>query len=303
MKIIDNGYDDLLNTNYILYSVKYQDLKEIVRSWYGDINFREFDERDIRYNHDIPINTTKQSGLICNLFFAYLEGDKYYLLDGFNRLLTNYSSIDSNPTVYLKVLIDELKGHELMRVMTFLNMWKLSGINDNHYGRQISNFFDRGMKLLLYMKFGIEFYINEKQVDMEKEGYIRPQNDKRWSNYNDINIINCYFKHENESTAMFYFSYHNILKILSNVNIIDDLKDIIESNDYDYEPFPHYKTFLEGYCMFLASRRVMSDETPYKFEIYLNLLKDDKKFFKKLQGMSGNDSTRKNIYNFFINLK
>jgi hypothetical protein len=303
MKLIDTGYDELLNSNYELYSVKYQDLKEIARSWYGDINFREFDERDIKYNRDLPVNVTKQSGLICNLFFAYIEGDKYYLLDGFNRLLTNYCPMESNPTVYLKVLTDELKSHEIMRVMAFLNMWKLSGIDNYQYGRQVSNFFDRGMKLLLYIKFGIEFYVNEKQVDMEKEGYTRKQSDKRWHNYNDMNIIDYYFKNENECSGSFYFSYDSILKILSNIHIIDDLKDIIKSYNYEHQPFPHYKTFLEGYCMFLANRRARLDETPYKFETYVNLLKEDNKFFKKLQGMSGNDSTRKNIFTWFRNLK
>jgi hypothetical protein len=51
--------------------------------------------------------------------------------------------------------------------------------------------------------------------------------------------------------------------------------------------------------MYLASKRVHGDDGEYKFQTYIDKLKSDKKFFTKLQGMAGNDSTRKNIYNFF----
>lgn len=57
--------------------------------------------------------------------------------------------------------------------------------------------------------------------------------------------------------------------------------------------------FINGFIMFLARKRVSGDSSEYDFNDFLNKLYDDKKFYKKLITMSGNDSTRKNIFNFF----
>lgn len=51
--------------------------------------------------------------------------------------------------------------------------------------------------------------------------------------------------------------------------------------------------------MFLARKRVSGDSSEYDFKDFLEKLYADKKFYKKLITMSGNDSTRKNIFNFF----
>ena len=63
--------------------------------------------------------------------------------------------------------------------------------------------------------------------------------------------------------------------------------------------FPHYDTFFEGFIRFLSRRRLANDLTDHEFSHYLDLLKADAKFFKKLQGMSWTDSTRQNVYKFF----
>ena len=89
MKKIDSGYDKLLGTHYELFKVKYSDLKALAKSWYDkDINFREFDERFIwDENEEIDrLLEMKKSGLLSNYFYAYKEGDKYYLMDGLNNL-------------------------------------------------------------------------------------------------------------------------------------------------------------------------------------------------------------------------
>ena len=69
----------------------------------------------------------------------------------------------------------------------------------------------------------------------------------------------------------------------------------------DYHALSVYDTFLEGFVMFLSWRRVNGDTGEYKFKTYLDELKKDSKFFKKLQGMSWADSTRKNVYKWFMN--
>jgi len=301
MKLIDSGYDDLVNSNYNLYSIKFNDLKVMVKSWYPGINFREFDERDVEYGRDIPITEVKKSGLISNLFFAYKDGSKHYLLDGFNRILTDYSCIINNPVVYIKILVDDLMDHELMKIMFYLNVWKLYQSKSSYGGYGINDFFDRGMKLFLYTKYNIEFYTEQKRVYRDNPNYKRDY-DNRLYDVNDISVLQYYFRNETKYSGDFTFEYDDVSKIFSNTNIINDIKDIIKSNKYKERPFKNYGMFLQGYCMFLGWRRSKLDDNSYEFETYLNLLIGDKKFFKKLKNMSGTDSTRINIYHFFRNL-
>lgn len=300
MKEIDSGYDDVLNVNYILYSIKYNDLKELVKSWYPDTIFRAFDEQYTRDEQSLIEG--KKSGLVCNLFFAYKDGDTMYLLDGFNRLLTNYAQLDVNPVVYLKVITDELPNDKLMGVMFRLNNWKLFSNERGFRYHIVDIFLDRGMRLLLYKKFNIDFYFEEKKVDTEKIGYERDWYNRPYDR-DDLCVISYYFKNETEYCGDFYFGYTGIRVLVSNVCFIDDLKDIMNANRYKNEPFKNYKHFLENYCMYLAYHRTyLKNTSEMKFETYLQLLKDDSKFFKKLQGMCGNDSTRKKLYNWFRNL-
>jgi hypothetical protein len=302
MKLIDTGYDELLSSNYELYSVKYKDLQEMVKSWYPNINFREFDEKYIRDENSIL--ESKQSGLVCNLFFAYKEDDKFYLLDGFNRLLTNYCMVDINLNVYIKIIIDKLPDDKLMGVMFKLNNWKLYSSDTTGYRYHfLDSFLDRGFKLFLYVKFGIEFYYNEKEADKEKKDYKRDYYNRKYDK-DDINVIDFYFKNESDFSGDFYYTYYGIKLILTHVNFINDIKDIIQSNKYKEPPFKNFDMFLSSYIMYLSYRRTnLKDENEHKFDTYISLLKEDKKFFKKLQGMCGNESTRKNLYTWFRNLK
>ena len=86
-------------------------------------------------------------------------------------------------------------------------------------------------------------------------------------------------------------------------NVINDLKAIIDGNNYLKNPFGNYHLFLKGFAMYLAFLRFCGNNTPYRFDYFLEKLYADKAFFKKLQGMSGNDSTRKNIFHFYRGLK
>jgi hypothetical protein len=284
MNSIDSGYDDILGSNYELCKINFQELKTLVKSWYPNTDFKEFDNRFVREEYERGFVELKKAGLITNYFYAYKENDQYYLLDGFNRLLTDYGQLDFNPTVFVKVLTTKLPDNDLMRIMFHLNMWKLQG--DGHHNFKPNDFFDRGFRLLLNKKFGISFYSYSDY-------------DKRTRDRNDFNVLHYFFRNEQDFCEAFAFSFTGLRKLLENPNIIGDLKELLKANDYLEKPFKNYDMFVNGYAMFLSWRRVIGDNSEHKFETYLEKLKNDSKFFKKLQGMSGNESTRKNIYEFF----
>jgi hypothetical protein len=234
----------------------------------------------------------KRTGIISNYFFAYRENGKYYLMDGFNRLFTDYGNIDINCTVYLKVLIDKLEDNQLMSAMFNLNMWKLK---TNLWGFEINDFFDRGFRLFIFSKFGIFFYHYNDDFDVltGKRYYVR----ERYKD--DIDVLDYYFRNEWEMSDSSKHTFETLAKLFSQKNIVVDIREIVESNNYKEKPFNNYDMFLNGFIMYLSLRRALGDGGEYKFQTYLNKLYEDKKFFKKLQDMCGNDSTRKNIYNFY----
>ena len=285
MKLVDSEYDDLLKSNYELYSVRFSELKDTVKSWYKGQDLKDFDDRtkhEWTYRDDSEYFIAKVSGIASNHFYAYKEGDKYYLMDGFNRLLTDYAEdLPVDPIVYIKILTSELSDARLMNVMFRLNMWKIARSGDRDSEFKVHNFLDRGFRLFLKSKFGIKFQ-------------------KRFR-HDDMSVMAQYFKDESESCCYFSYRLPELFKLFFNERIIDDFKQILKFNEYedDNPPFNHYDTFFEGYIRFLSKKRVNDDESDYDFEDYLKLLKEDEKFFKKLQKMSWTDSTRKNVYKFF----
>jgi hypothetical protein len=233
----------------------------------------------------------KQSGLITNFFYAYKEDDKWFLLDGFNRLFTDYGVLEIDTPIYVKVVTDKLEDHQLMSLMFNLNMWKLNSSDYSYGGFKIYDFIDRGFSLFLKAKFDITFYNNKYNYH------------DRTRDNNDIFIIDEYFIHESESSSDFKYSYEYVAALFKNENIIADFKELLKSNDYLKQPFKNYRLFLEGYARFLSISRLKGyKDNNMSFEFCLNKLYEDKKFFTKLQGMSGNDSTRKNIYAFYRKL-
>lgn len=284
---IDSGFDEIIGSNYDLYKCDYSELKTVVKGWYDGIDLSKFDSRN---NRDIPEKIeSKKSGVLCNLFFGYVENDKSYLIDGFNRLFTDNIPLDLNQTVYLKMITSKLEPGQLMRTMTYLNMWKLYNSGFTFNGFSITDFLDRGLRLFLYSKFDIDLYTF---VDYKT----------RIKDTEDIRMIDKYFIREVDSCGTWKWDYEYVVKLLSNKNIINDLKEIIKSNNFSIEPFDNYKKYFEGYIMFLSFLRVNGDEREYNFEYFLNELYKDKKFFKKLQGMSWTDVTRQNIYRFYRKL-
>lgn len=294
MKLLESSYDMILKADYDLWSGKLSELKQLALSWYEGVEIKDFDGR-LRYPTHIDsdqndIREMKSSGIVCNFFFAYKESGRFYLMDGFNRLFTDYVDIGADQTVYLKVITTELADHKLMLAMYRLNMWKLSNSSYSYGGFQVMDFFDRGFKLLLYSKFGITLYV-------------RGDYDKRTRSDDDIYVLDYYFRNENETTGDFKTSYEGVKILMGHENVINDLKAIIDGNNYLKNPFGNYHLFLKGFAMYLAFLRFCGNNTPYRFDYFLEKLYADKAFFKKLQGMSGNDSTRKNIFHFYRGLK
>lgn len=300
MKKIDSDYDELLKSNYDLFAVRFSDLKKEVKSWYSDLDLKDYDcrskyEMDVKSNNNITM--LKVCGIASTQFYAYMSEDgTMYLMDGFSRLLTDYGTFKADPIVYLKVLKGDLPDNKLMDIMFRLNVWKISSNGGSVNNFTIRNFLDRGFRLFLKSKFNIVL------VDRFR--------------HDDIEIINQYFKDENSSVGYFNYDVMELFKIFSNECIIEDFKEIIAGNTYsefssynrtetdiNTTPFSNYKLFLEGYAKFLSRRRLHGDTTEHKLETYLDILKTDKKFFKKIQGMSGNDSTRINIFNFFYGIE
>jgi len=285
MDLIHTGYDTILKSNYELYSIQLSDLKVLARSWYGDLDLKEFDDRHIRSTNDNALVQMKLTGIVSNYFFAYREDDRYYLMDGFNRLFTDYGQTDIDTPVYLKVLTDSLKDHWLMYIMFMFNMWKLK-TNAYHHRFNIVDFMDRGFRLFLYSKFNIKF-------DQYNDYHTRKRKNQ------DLHELDRYFRKENHDYGLHEYEYNELGIIFSNVRIVDDIREIVEINNYLEEPFKHYEAFFRGFMYYVSERRVNGDVREYKFQTYVDLLLKDKKFHKKLQGMSWTDSTRKNICKFY----
>jgi hypothetical protein len=291
MNKIDSGYDTLLEANYELHKSTLSDLKTLVKSWYPNTDFTKFDNRFIRDSYEPSFAEMKKAGLSSSYFYAYKEDDKYFLLDGFNRLLTEYGELDLDCTIYIKIITDKLEDHKLMGIMFRLNMWKLQG--SGHWDLKPDQFFDRGFRLLLHKKFDIEIFHYDRDIEGWYENRLR---DKE-----DMSILQYYTRKDLDFCDAFAFSLAEFKTLFSNPNIINDLKDLIKANDYRTAPFKNYEMFIQGFARFLAWKRVNGDDGEHKFEAYLTKLKENKSFFKKLGGMSGTDSTRINIYKFFRN--
>jgi hypothetical protein len=294
MRVIDKGYDKLLWSNFELCSSTFLELKTLAKSWYGDLDLSKFDDRYL-YNAEREKNeliTMKQSGLTSNYFFAYRDQDgKYYLMDGFNRLFTDYGDLgDIDFPVYIKVITDELEDWRLMHIMFRLNMWKLQGRSQNSF--KPDDFFDRGFRLFMFTKFGVDIWSNANDRHGKFNFEERPREQ------DDFHAIHKYFRNEYESCADFPYKLGEMSVLFSREKIVDDLRQITKINEYKGQ-FKNFRFFIDGFYMFLSGRRVRGDMGDYKFDDFLKMLEDDEKFFKKLQGMSGTDVTRQNVYKWY----
>ena len=298
MKIIDIDYDNILNVEYELHKGNLSELKTIATEWYKDIDLTKFDNRFLCESDEDNFINMKKSGLVSNLFFAYKEGDKTYLLDGYNRLFTNYGKIETDTPVYLKLITTKLEDHKLIGIMYQLNLWKLANQDRINGGFDIKNFLDRGFRLLLFSKFDIELYHHPNNIRYA---------DRERSNY-DIDALDHYFINEQDFAGYFKTSYYGVEVLLTQKNIINDFKAILKANNYNNHKeenkdkyFKNYEKFVEGYIMYLHHLRIKGYSEPIELDYFLKRYHEDKVFSKKLPTMSGNDVTRKNIYKFYRN--
>jgi len=164
-------------------------------------------------------------------------------------------------------------------------MWKLK-TSAYHHRFEMVEFMDRGFRLFLYSKFGIKF-------DQYNDYHTRKRKNT------DLNEIDRYFRKEHYEFGLRKYEYDELAILFSNERIIEDIKEIVRINDYLEEPFKHYETFFRGFMNYVSERRLTGDVREHKFQTYLDLLKKDQKCFKKLQGMSWTDSTRKNVCKFY----
>tara|TARA_R110000796_G_scaffold248124_1_gene374529 strand:- start:8358 stop:9236 length:879 start_codon:yes stop_codon:yes gene_type:complete len=286
MRELDSNYDDVLKVSYTLHSIRLSELKKLAESWYENTNLAKFDARsNDRNKNEKVLLEMKLSGVICNYFYAYQEGDKYYLLDGYNRLFTDYGKLDVDPIVYIKIINEKCSDDKLMSIMFRLNMWKLKERGVGTLKTQ--EFLDRGFRLFMKKKFNVFIY-----------DYSNSEWGKRKRDNTDFEILNYYFRSETKSVGYFPHNLDNIFRLFSHKNVVKDFRQITKINSYLEQPFNNYETFVFGFVMFLSWRRVSGDDGTYKFTDYLERLKQDK-FYKKLTNMSWTDSTRINVFNFF----
>lgn len=287
---IDTEFDKFLNVEYDLIKFTYKELQSTAKEWYKGIDLDKFDNRIKRPEDNVDYLVMKYSGLISNYFYAYEEDGKFYLLDGFNRLFTHYGNIDVDGIVYLKLIKTKLSDHKIMKLILMLNLWKLKTHKIDSFN--VTDFFDRGVNLLLSAKFDINLY-NTRNL---------PYNESLKSD-SDAKTLDKYFTRETSYSDYYKFSYSEIIILLSHENVINDFKEIVKINTFnkykDKHLFKNYNMFVDGFIMYLAYLRLKGYSNSINFNFFLEKLKEDKKFYKKLPTMAGNESTRKNIYNFY----
>jgi hypothetical protein len=281
-KLVDSSFDEMLGSSYELYAFRFSHLQQEVKSWYIDVDIKAFDNRNEYLHHggtrDSIYTIMKFSGVVSNNFYAYRDQNgKMYLMDGYNRLLTSYGNLPFDTTVYLKVLTSKIPDNKLMSIMFILNMWKLSNSGNGDTTFKVKNYLDRGFRLFMKSVFKLEI-TKHNMYALDK--YFREESIADYYNY-DLDELYILFKSE---------------------KVIDDFKEIVRVSNLEEKPFNNFDTFKDGFGRFLSRRRLKGDVSDHKFEDYLDKLKSDK-LFKKLPTMSGNDSTRKNVYEFFRNIE
>jgi hypothetical protein len=285
MKLIDEGYDSILDVEYELRSGTMLELKNDFKDYTSGLSLENFDRSSQDKLDEREYKIIKDSAIISNYFYAYRDHTKLFLVDGFSRLFVKQNLIDDNAIVYLKVIKGPITNNKLMRIMTLLNLWKLS--SNTNRETNIKLFFDRGFRLLLFKLYGLTFQ-KFKCIDSKHH----------WGDKNDLDIIQWYFIKEFDTTY-YHYEFNQTLQLLTNAKFIDDLTEILKVNSYDLVPFNNFEDFFNGFMTFLARNRLRGNMSEIKFETYLQLLKQDTKYFNALQKMCGNDMTRRNIFKWF----
>ena len=162
LEVIDTNRDHITNKPYDLYKVNLQELSELIKSKYPKVNFADFNRdhishRNPEYDHtdkEMEDNFIFNASTENNFISIYSEEGikltgKFYLLDGFRRLLYDFKNVkkDKDKEVYVKVYDKNTTDQDMMKLMFHMNLWK--------FPQGINVWLDRGWRFFIFERLGI----------------------------------------------------------------------------------------------------------------------------------------------------
>lgn len=189
-----------------------------------------------------------------SLYSEYFDGKKFdgkfYLLDGYRRLLFNFNLFErnTNKDVYVKIYTNTTTDQDIMKLMFNFNMWKIP--------QGVDEWFDRGWRLFIYMRLGIEFtqqhfyhldrYVGDYYIKYrdysEQETIITSS-----QFYNDLKaidyLINCEKMHHDKGKHFNYQFIEKLATIRKNGNVNElNIEDWIYFLDLKYQDVDKIKS-------------------------------------------------------------
>lgn len=187
-KVIDKNKDYLTGKEYWLCKTNLRTLVGFIDGRFADVDVNKFntewnekkaeDKSDTKRGENVSIDNweyerqfseekdlqivfdTATENNFISLYFAEVEiykgelkatpDSKFYLLDGFRRLLFDFHHFekDYNKEVYVKIYDGNTTDRDIMKMMFHFNLWKQP--------QGLSTWMDRGWRLFLYQRLKIE---------------------------------------------------------------------------------------------------------------------------------------------------
>lgn len=134
---------------------------------------------------------------------------KFYLLDGFRRLLYdfNYAKKNLKKDVYIKIYDKKTTDQDMMKIMFHFNLWK--------FPQGISVWLDRGWRFFLYHRLGIRLY-NTGYGEIGHFTLLNPYLGK--GRYGDTDYLS---KHKVLTSEKFYDDLLLIEEIVKKPDLVD----------------------------------------------------------------------------------
>lgn len=136
---------------------------------------------------------------------------KFYLLDGFRRLLYdfNYIKKNRNKEVYVKIYDKRITDQDMMKIVFHFNLWK--------FPQGIETWMDRGWRFFIYNRLNITL-IQEKEERLS-DHFTLLDNYLGYGNYSDSNYIT---KYKLLTSEKFYDDLRLIDEIVHKETLIHD---------------------------------------------------------------------------------
>lgn len=282
--IVDKNFDDLFKVNYTLYKYDYNTLVSLFLNnpIYKDVDLASFDTKS-KYNKSHSDITNKISGIASSIFYGFNDNGNVFLLDGYKRLFTLLEETkDINLIIYIKVFDGPIPNSTLFKMLYTMNSWKLS---DNNYSYTLRDFFDRGFRLFVYVKFNIN-------MDFEYNRENPSFSEMLFSYFTDVRY-----------DGGFHYKTNEFKTTISKETFIDDLYEMGEIAKLPLDEFKNRKILIEETLGFMSYLRNCGYTGKLTYQMFEDKVKEDKKFFAKLVKMYGNEATNKSILNFLFKLK